>query len=325
MIKSKFSLVFLIISLIFIKIVKSQSADCDYWTHEEYGYSCKLTLSNADESTQISGQHMRQKTDQDVKYIHTFYDGPRSSKIPTNLCEKFKNVEGLFMSSMRIEVIDENLLKNCESLEISNLSWNKIKKLSKNAFASQLKLKSLDLSYNELTELDENLFANLTSLKNLKLDENKIKTLPSRIFTHLIDLEELYLTGNEIQNLPNGIFSSLINLQKLFLNKNQLTTLHFSSFGDAVKKLTKFDIEHNEIKSIDERIIDNNPELKFIGSVYNPCTTSGYEVIEGADTGKPVFGNYSIKSALKDCYSNYKEGAKVGFFGSIFSSIKSVF
>lgn len=279
MINSKFKLILVVISLCHISSqVASQSASCEYSVDEDNGYACTLTLTDADESTQITGQHLQGKSDNDVKFIETFSTNSDSTKIPNGLCEKFKNAVTIFLKKLKLEEIDENLLEKCSELKDLGLGQNKITKIAKNAFASQSKLKSLWLDNNQLTELDPDLFANLTSLTGL------------------------FLWKNQIQILPDGFFSSLINLEFLNLSKNQLTILNYSSFGDGVKTLKIFDFYVNNIDAIDERIFSNNPDLKFIRGYANQCTITASEVFLDFGDERPAINRY-----LGNCFSNYED------------------
>lgn len=307
MINLKFSLFFVIILLINIQSLTSQSADCENkddasqflcnllstarkssqisgpnanCIYGEYnsGYGCQLTLINADESTPITGHHLDQKSDKDVKLITTSLSGSKSTKIPTYLCENFSNIEEIELSNViELEIIDGNSFKTCKNLKKLDLRWNKIKKLPENVFASLSKLEYLGLYDNELTKLDKNSFANLTNLR------------------------ELYLCNNYLKFLPDGIFAPLINLEVLFLRYNELTKLHYSWFGDTIKKLNRFNFDSNNITAIDKRIIDNNPELMVIEGTSNVCVKSEFYSIEDTEKARP-----NINVSLKDCFSNYK-------------------
>lgn len=186
MINSKFSLLFVIICS---SQVASQS--CKFKLFESY--TCKLTITNADESTQLTGQHLQGKGDRDVETIATRNTGSTMRKIPSTLCQKFPNLEKIDLSAMRLEEITENSLKNCKMLDNLDMSVNKLRRLPKNAFASQSKLFILNLNQNQLTDLEQTSFANLRNLWTLWLDDNQIETLPDGIFSPLTSLEFLHM------------------------------------------------------------------------------------------------------------------------------------
>lgn len=208
-----------IISLIYIENVVPQTASCVYSDDKSNGYKCSVTLMHADESTAITGQHLEAKSDDDVQFIATENLTSNSTKIPTSLCEKFKNLNLLlFMEPMGLEEIDEKSLKNCKNLDRLGIEFNKIQKISEKAFASLSNLTDLSLVNNQLTFLHENMFANLTNLKILHLNDNMIKVLPDGIFASLIILENLLLSNNYLTTLSysalNHCFSNYVSISK---------------------------------------------------------------------------------------------------------------
>lgn len=279
MIKLKFSLLFVIVSLIIINIVASQSAACEYVLSDFDRYDCQLTLKNADESTQITGQHLDEFLDEDVQAVDTDNTNSKSTLIPAGLCNRFKDLVLFSMTEIGLEEITENSFKNCQNLEFVILNKNNIKKIAKKSFANQTKLKFLWLDNNELTALEPDLFANLSSIVTL------------------------FLSKNQLQILPDGIFSPLINLQRLYLDRNEFTTLKFSWFGVAVQKLSTFCFNGNELNAIDEKIIDHNPELMKIMGHSNACVVDPtYEFIFDEEAQRP-----NIKAYLANCFSNYED------------------
>lgn len=274
MINLKFSIRFAIISLCFIENVAPLSAKCNYTSNIFGHYECILTLSDVDESTEITGQHMSGRSDESVKGIEARETDDGSTIIPI-LCQKFKNVWSMTMDDIGIEVITENSFKNCEKLKILSLVDNEVEELPKNSFTSLVNLKILWLHYNKLAELDEKLFVNL------------------------VNLEKLSLSGNQIQTLPDEIFASLINLQELYLDHNKLMALEYSWFGDGVDKLKIFLFNNNQVTSIDKRIIDNNSNLMEIWARSNPCVKTRNEIIKDKEAARP-----NIMAALEDCFNN---------------------
>lgn len=327
----KFSLLCVIISLIHIEAA-SPIANCVYSNDYMYGYQCKLSLINADESTPITGQHLDGKSDEDVDTIDGRYTDSNVKTFPANFCEKFINVKRININEIGLEEIDENSFKNCQNLEVLFLNENKIKKISKNAFASLPKLTNLLISRNQLTELDQELFQNLPSLKDLILSENQLQTL------------------------PDGIFSSLINLEHLNLSQNRFTKLHYSWFGDTVKKLKSFHFRFNNINSMDREIINNNPDLMDVAGNLNPCISDSTEwhlvdteserreikaylskcsgeftptttksTIETSRSGVTPSNSHNEETNINNENTNSGVRPSSGFFDTIWTALKSIF
>lgn len=274
MIKLKFLLIFVIVCS---SQVASQSAECKYAHTGDYStYTCKLTLLDAVESTQVAGQHLEGKSDDDVKFIHAWGSPSKTKKMPRRLCDKFKNVEKIELIGVGLKEIDENSFKNCNNLEILRLSNNQIEKLPQKTFA------------------------NLPKLKNVRLHENRISDIDDTSFANLPSLEVLTMSENIISNFPDGIFASLINLKYLVLDRNYIKSFSYLWFGDAVKKLEILQFNSNYVESIDERIIDNIPTLMEIRGNFGKCIKNVYEPIKDTDAARP-----NIKRVYKRCFKSF--------------------
>lgn len=304
--------------------VTSQTARCEYSIDKDY--VCKLTLNNPlgfDNLTEIGGQHLINKTDDDVIVVTTFETNSHSPNIPEIICDKFKNLEIVILLKMKLEKIDESFPQKCAKVNRSlSFSRNKLKNLPENLFAGQTKLKQLRLYDNQIEFLSDGILDFLIGLEFLSLNNNKMTDLPAGIFRNLTNLLELYLTknklsylnpswlkslsklrvlhlwGNQFKELPVHIFSPLINLEALSLCTNNLEVIHADSF-EGNFKLKRFWFHTNKIDAIDERLL----EITTISDIYgndNPCVDRVGNFTDTSETKS------EIKDALSRCFINYK-------------------
>lgn len=223
MISSIFSLILVIIGS---SQVASQSAICEYNADSQgYGYTCMLKLMHVDDSTQITGQHLRGKSDDDVRTVDTGQTNSSSAKIPVGLCGKFQNAENIYMSSIGIEEINGKSFKNCKKLQFLLMNENKIKNIAKNAFADLKTLRSLCLDGNQIQTLPDGIFAQFINLSYLQLRNNKLTTLTYSWFGDTVNqINGLYFNNNNINFIDKRIISNNPELEEILGYLNPCTS-----------------------------------------------------------------------------------------------------
>ena len=311
------------ILLVFVNFDPSfgQEISCEYRIESSFGYLCIISIENPNglnNFTEIKGTHLAGKNDDDVRYIYGYAQS--SLNIPSIICDKFKFITRISLSSSGIEKIDEYSFKNCKNLRSLGIDTNNITKVDEKSFIQNLELQTLFMNSNPLSELPENVFANQHKLNNLVLYSNEFSDLPKNIFKSLINLNELwfrqnqlkslrvewfenleniktlYLEANQIEELPKNVFSSLKNLREIQLGNNTLKVIHSDSFG-VLPNLTNVFIGNNQINAIDERFVDNTG-VELLDMRGNLCANF---IIYDSSSSK-----YQIRNALQTCFDNYK-------------------
>ncbi|CAG9811566.1 unnamed protein product [Chironomus riparius] len=291
-----------------------QSATCEYKIDEFDEYKCELTLNIPNGIAlidEIRGTHEENKTDEDVTIIETTFVSS-AEYIPSIICDRFKNVEKLFIQT-GLEKIDTKALKSCKNLQHLNLFFNKIREISEDAFVENTELNYLDIRGNQLTTLHPKLFKNQNeSLKTLHLQGNPNLLLSSELFKSLSNLtslslssyhpgwfstldslEELYLGPSDNIELPKSLFSSLKSLKLLSLNEKNLTTLHADSFGD-LPNLSRLWLKNGRIEAIDEKIFKQTG-INDINLEGNVCADDRF-----------IGDKSEIMKKLRKCFDNYR-------------------
>ncbi|XP_070508999.1 leucine-rich repeat-containing protein 15-like [Chironomus tepperi] len=292
-------------------------AACKYnYVKSANGYLCSLLSNNADSSTEISGQHLSGRTDDDVDMLVSFH--LTFTELTSNLCDKFPNLKRLKIMSSDIAKVYPNALNNCKNLNEFHLISSKITELPVDLFSENPELTRIEINNNNnLTTLPENIFESLYEVRLLWLYRNQLDFLPENIFKSLHNLEKLQLSSNKlsvlnpswfedlyglhdlslrhngITDLPKNAFANLINLESIWLSGNNLTTIHSDSFG-AMTKFTDLYLRENQIESIDSKIIDDN-NLMVIDMTGNVCS----QIIVD-DMSKD-----EVMKELSNCTSNY--------------------
>lgn len=286
-------------------------------------YTCFLKIYNPngfDNFTDISGEHLLGKTDDDVLHISAYITS-ETPIIPSIICEKYKNLIRISFSMTGLSKIDENSLKNCAKLTSLDIyPENIVDGLDENAFIHNLELQQIHMAVTNLTSLPENVFRNQQKLEFLWLRSNLFSDLPknvfkpvknliglgldSNLFTNLRpewfepleNLKYLQLTNNQLEELPANIFSSLVNLEQISLDQNKFKVVHSDWFG-FLPNLKEIYLIMNQIYAIDEKLLDNTG-VNEIGMLRNVCADKN--IVDNSSTKE------LIRSVLKQCFENYE-------------------
>ncbi|KAL7013753.1 hypothetical protein ACKWTF_015561 [Chironomus riparius] len=271
-------------------------------------------------STNITGLHINNKTDDDVLKI-VIESGTFSYFFPTKLCEKFKNLNQLDTMNSIIEVFDKNSFVSCSNLDQMLLTNSMDTEFPENLFFNNTKLTSLKLTCDSLQTVSKNIlkyqfktlkilemhiytgnfllpwnfFNDFENLFYLKIEITGLKNLDPGWFSKLANLEELYILNSEILNLSKNIFSPVTNLRKLILQSNNLTIFHADSIS-GLNNLTVLDLMQNQILSLDPKIF-KHPKLRIVNLADNFCGADG---IMDLTSDRRLIRNYT-----DDCTVNY--------------------
>ena len=107
----------------------------------------------------------------------------------------------------------------------------------------------------------------------------------------------LFLSNNKIKQLPVDAFSSLILLNTLTLGQNEISIVESKSFG-LLTKLTRVDLQQNNINAIDELFIDNTGVQNLI-LFNNSCVNKSI-----SDT---TAQRETMKIELNTCFKNFED------------------
>lgn len=262
-----------------------------------HGYTCSLLIVNPDGLNNfdtVIGMHVPPLTDDDVQAV-LIRPGSNSTNIPSILCQQYRNLRHIAISSIGIQRIDDFSFENCPSLTFLDLFNNQITTVHENAFLRNTQLQTLYLYNNPITTLPENLFQSQSGLVTLWLMQNRIADLPPNIFRPLQNLNELDIRTNQIRNLrpewfanlprltnlvltnnfiadlPSNVFTPLSSLTWFTIQNNDLTIVHGNSF-ENLPILRSINLSGNRIDAIDENLIDFTG-VSFLSTIGNICSS----------------------------------------------------
>jgi Leucine-rich repeat (LRR) protein len=292
-----------LISLIIFSVkceVSNKNIGCDYQVKDllhgdkvKSSYGCTLNYNNYENDDELFGAHLPGKNDDDVEFVLSQY--PRKYPVPKifslKVCEKFKNLKKIFISRKDVEEIEANILDKCLNLMDFTFTENNLQGIPENLFAKNSKLENLNLQNNQLHDLPAGTFKSLINLKTLSLGQNNLKSLNSEWFVSLQKLRQFFADGNEFFDLQKDIFKPLTNLRGLHLFENNLTVIHSDSFK-LPSKLQQLTLNHNKIKAIDRKLIDES-RISKVSMYPNVCNNSNMQFREETLMG------------LKRCFDNY--------------------
>lgn len=135
-------------------------------------YYCQASIvssENPSSVTEIRGQHLSGKSNDDVKYVY-IYGSP--STIPSGIGNFFPNLQGFLwdesnLTSLKAEDLQQ--FPNLISLYVRNQA---IESLDGDVFKFTPKLKSINLSYNKLQNVGLGLLSDLPELQQVNLRSN---------------------------------------------------------------------------------------------------------------------------------------------------------
>jgi hypothetical protein len=128
-------------------------------------------------------------------------DSGRVDFLPQNLIQELPKIKDLTIDHSDISILRSNFFKpEFSKIQGLWLSSNKIKIIEENAFAHLSNLDSIGLYGNELKMLSGKLFQNNHKLMRIYLEQNKIKIIDPGTFRSLNQLAHIYFLQNECIN-----------------------------------------------------------------------------------------------------------------------------
>lgn len=167
----------ILIFIIFCRITSSIILECKYFNHPGYGYYCGIenrelrSLSEFREITEVQGQHLEGKFNDDVKSLWS--NNVKINFLPQNITKFFKNLETIQIYNGILKEITKNDLKE---------------------FGDNLK--NLWLDENEIEVIKFDLFEFNKNLESISFSDNKIKIIEDQAFDRLEYLKEFFLQFN---------------------------------------------------------------------------------------------------------------------------------
>lgn len=192
-----FSLVFAAI----ISIISTQTfainVNCDFSDSklETYGplknvYQCKsksLSVSGHQKVEKVNGVHQGIKKNDDVKLINI--KQIKSERMPSEFDKHFKNLEGIFASSMGLKTLVKDDLSSYPKLRYVDFGFNKIVTLPSNLFENNPDIEWIDFSDNYLQNIGVNLLNPLTKLNYADFQSNRCVDFRAWDKTNLKELQ----------------------------------------------------------------------------------------------------------------------------------------
>ena len=240
----------------------SKAADvqglCFYSYNKNNRYHCDLfnvNITSRFNTLEIIGDHLPGLTDDNVQSLE-FQNGELRF-LNGEIMRKFKNLEYMDITGMRLQEITESAFEVCG------------------------KLQELFIWANPLTSFPNGAFKNCVNLKIFTTIFLKLNTIPGDLFGATSNLEEFYITFNELTSLPDSLLQNMTRLRTVYIDGNYLTNLS-STFLSNVVNLEKFSIYDNKFQDPQPimNILTRHTNLKEIYLSMNPFTTFNFSFFE---------------------------------------------
>lgn len=235
-------------------------------------YTCVLSgieVSNPSANITISGEHLANRTDDDVAKIQIV-----NSNTPfmiQQLFEAFPNVLELDITASNLQSIN---IPDFVQLRVLHLDHNNISRIENGTFSNQTQLTALSVYDCEVTELDEDAFVGLESLVSVGFDNNRIHEILPRTFFSFVNVIYLDFQGNNLTRIDEGIFSRMELLRSLYLERNQINAIHPGFSATLPSSLAFLNLSANQC----------------INGSFNPNSELSKMLLNGSL--RPCFGNF---------------------------------
>jgi Leucine rich repeat len=261
-------------------------------------YGCEPTVSVVNEGNvlvEVSGSHMTEKTNSDVKTITVQYQ--------VNLLQMPKNIETFFPNLIRIQFWNGNIssisvddLKAFPNLQVLSFGVNLLTSLDGNLFIYNPKLQWISFSGNKITNVGYDLLLGLDELRTVNFNFNtcinKFASTPSQ----LIELKNLLRTScpslvstqaptttptrepttsttlsssttPDSTQCPTGCLEKIEDLQSNFEAENRELRKTASNQGKQIEELTAETVNLNQVvAAYEERFIELEKQIREIDS-----------------------------------------------------------
>lgn len=187
--------------------------------------------------------------------------------------------------------LNSQLFENLPSLISLDISANNIAEIPEGTFQHMPNLRELSLAGNNLTNLTNSSLAGLYNLRELRLSYNKLETIDSNAFKTLSKLSIITLSNNNLATIPPNLFEFNINLQMLILTRNDFVT--FEKFSTKLPQLKLLDLSGCELRSLDEDLLVNLPNLETIRLTGNYLVTFPTKFFQAAKNLEEIFLSYN--------------------------------
>uniref|UniRef100_A0A914VEF4 LRRCT domain-containing protein n=1 Tax=Plectus sambesii TaxID=2011161 RepID=A0A914VEF4_9BILA len=143
--------------------------------------------------------------------------------------------------------------------------------LGKHIFRGMTALRTLNLQRNRIEYASESSFDGLENLEYLDLSYNWMhrQRLPTGVFSRLRSLRSLSLAHNGMTHFSNNLLSGLARLETLILDGNRPTPHDLSTLFIDAPNLTRLEVNHCRLKTLDELQFDKAPRLHTVGLGWN--------------------------------------------------------
>ncbi|CAG9825517.1 unnamed protein product [Phaedon cochleariae] len=214
-------------------------------------------------------------------------------RINTQLYHLLPYITHLDLGNNQIQFLSRDEFLDLHRLHVLKLDGNMLPVVLEKTFTHNQQLKFLCLARNRLAKITDTAFYNLTSLIELDISYNKLSGIEAVALTHIADsLQRLVISGNnftlallkiilqtlyrvwhlemahiKLKALPERFIPDRI--KKLNVSWNELSSISVQAFP---RQLIELDISNNELKGLNDSVIQKLETLKFVNLSGNPWT-----------------------------------------------------
>lgn len=185
------------------------------------------------------------------------------NKVNILQANSFGNIISLYLSNMKIKILQIDCFKGMKNLEILKIDYNQISVLKNEIFNSLGSIKSLILSFNIISSIENFTFKYLDTLEKLELNNNFISNIEFGTFNGLKSLTKLNLGNNLIKKLKSNTFVNLGYLETLNLSFNLISHIEPNSFIN-MSNIKYLDLSSNKLDEIRNFYFLNLKNLEYL-------------------------------------------------------------
>jgi hypothetical protein len=152
----------------FLDVITSNSAE-----PVVFKYRCCVKVDKSEKIKSLNGMHKGESTDLNVTDLWWIELNSQFLKFPLNLCEKFSNIESIFIHKSNIKTISKHDLQSFAFLISFCVISSDIEYLPSDLFSNHKNMEAISFADNKISVIGPNLLSNLDKLIYVDLSQNK--------------------------------------------------------------------------------------------------------------------------------------------------------
>lgn len=200
-----------------------------------------------------------------------------------NTFEKFVNLQNLYLSDTKLQIMDFEIFANQRELFSLDISRNSIQSVKNLSILAKMPIWDFNLADNHINNTVEIVRHLNPAIRILDLSGNDLSQLNASTFQNLVALEKLFIKNTNLTSFDVNPFERLDRLMRLDISFNNLQMFNFTVMSTTLKNIAMFHAAYCQIKQPLELIKLLNPyalELDLSGNTIGEMNADTFETVK---------------------------------------------